>query len=81
MSTFALNFNKNFEMREYKVGWIEIWMLAAILVCSLPLTLVSCSDDSESYQEVTGEDNFQCQAISNQRSAKILPCRSLCSEI
>ena len=42
-------------MDKMKSRFLSVWMLAAILVCSLPLTLVSCSDDSESYQEVTGE--------------------------
>ena len=36
-------------MKEMKPRFLSVWMLAAILVCSLPLTLVSCSDDSEEH--------------------------------
>jgi len=41
---------------------LSLWMLAAILVCSLPLTIVSCSDDDdENLQEVT--DGFFSKSI------------------
>ena len=43
-------------MNDMKSRFLSLWMLAAILFCSLPFTLVSCSDDSvETYQETTGE--------------------------
>ena len=43
-------------MNKMKSKFLSVWMLAAILVCSLPLTLVSCSDDDEDDgPEIPGE--------------------------